>query len=108
MCIDGRTRLSVLGRLGGLAGVIARGGDDEPDEDASEFRDLAFPLLYTPGGTGIPRNNGSWSIVGIPGRSEYVKYAVKCHFRGFALTESTTQAEYACFTRPSGCLSLRS
>ena len=42
------------------------------------------------------------------GKSEYVKYAVRCHFLGFAVIDSMTQAEYACFTSPRGCLSLRS
>ena len=60
---------------------------------ASEFRERAFPLLYIPCGTVRVRNRGSWSTVGMLGRSEYVKYAVKCHFRGFAFTESTTHAE---------------
>ena len=42
-------------------GVSGRGGVEEEDEElvASEFRDLAFPLLYIPDGTVTFRSVGS-------------------------------------------------
>lgn len=100
-CSDGRTMLSPRVRVGEelaadcrLMGVMGRGGDDEDVEEAvaSEFLDLAFPLLYIPGGTVKFRNTGSWSTVGMLGRSEYVKYAVRCHFLGFASFECVCRA----------------
>ena len=70
-CSEGKTMLSVRVRVGELeTGVIGRGGDEPADDVASEFRDLAFPLLYIPDGTVIVRNMGSWSGVGMLGRSE--------------------------------------
>ena len=71
------------------------GGDEDADDAregampliavssvASEFLDLAFPLRYMPGGTVMDLRSWSWSMVGRFCRSAYVKYAVKCHFRG--------------------------
>ncbi len=78
-CRDGNIILSPRVRLGeeieGAVremGVSGRGGVEEGEDElvASEFRDLAFPLLYIPGGTDRFRSIGSWSTVGILGRSE--------------------------------------
>lgn len=57
------------GRDPELPGDGVDGGEGIPDVDASEFRERAFPLLYTPGGTVTVRRSGSWSTVGILGRS---------------------------------------
>lgn len=51
---------------------------------------------------------GSISTVGRFWRSEYVKYAVRCHFRGLDPGVGVTHAEYACFTRPGGLCAVRS
>lgn len=71
-------------------GDEGRDGEEGGETALSEVLDLAFPLLKTPGGMDNVRNIGSWSMVGILGKSEYVKYAVRCHFLGFAFGEVTT------------------
>jgi hypothetical protein len=94
--------ISALGRSGAggdATRVIAPGvkGGEGVGEDVgeleSELRDRAFPLLYTPWGTERLRNVGSRSMVGMCGRSAYVKYAVRCHLRGLELGCKRTQAE---------------
>lgn len=79
------------GELG--RGDEGRDGEEGGEIALSEVLDLALPLLKTPGGTDRVRNIGSWSIVGILGKSEYVKYAVRCHFLGFVFGDVTTYAE---------------
>ena len=90
--------------------AVPAGGDAEPgaESDASEWRERALLLRYTPLGTVIVFRRGSESTVGIEGRSAYVKYAVRCHLRGRAFGAGVTYAEYACFTSPVGWWSLRS
>lgn len=52
-----------------LEGDGVEGGEGRPGVEASEFRERALPLLYTPGGTEMVRKRGSWSTVGMLGRS---------------------------------------
>lgn len=114
----------VTGSISGDISALGVCGDiEEDDEEAeeegrecckdvstmrSEFRERAFPLRYTPGGTVIDFNLGSQSIVGRFCRSAYVKYAVKCHLRGLDVGEVETYAEYACLTKPRGLFGERS
>ena len=119
-CSDGRTTPPCRAECPWCSGGEGRdgpgpgddGGDgieDAPEdgEDASELRERALLLRYTPCGTVIERRSGSASTVGMPGRSAYVKYAVRCHLRARP-SGPVTKAEYACLTSPVGWWSLRS
>lgn len=73
-CSEGKTIPSLCVPCGEMGrGDDERDGEDGGEAALSDVRDLALPLLKTPGGTDSVRNIGSWSIVGMFGKSEYVK-----------------------------------
>ena len=78
-CSEGNTTPSFFPRVDDWSGDDGRdapagaGEEGGEDIDASEFLDLAFPLLYTPEGTEIVLSKGSLSTVGMFGKSAYVK-----------------------------------
>lgn len=71
---EGKTIASLCAPCGDTGrGDDGRDGEEGGDMALSEVLDLALPLLKTPGGTDRVRSIGSWSTVGILGKSEYVK-----------------------------------